>query len=44
MYGPAKPFAPDGAVLVVVLILFVLDIIWSVMVPNTGEGITSGLV
>ena len=28
----------------ILLILFVLDIIWSVMVPNTGEGITSGLV
>ena len=28
----------------ILLILFVLDIIWSVMVPNAGEGITSGLV
>ncbi|MCR5543532.1 MAG: DUF975 family protein [Eubacterium sp.] len=28
----------------ILLILFILDIIWSVMVPNTGEGITSGLV
>ncbi len=31
-------------VCLVLIVIFILDIIWSVMSPNVGEGITSGLV